>query len=198
MIFSEEFLNYLKNNPLEGTINLVKVTREHFVPGSSEWQDGEYQALLEAYALIIAIVESGTLKIETPNFGISGDTKTDCIQINGLLKEMEEYCALELSRLKFDSLKLHFKTTLSSGFSYEFSQGDLEKVQVSINQIWSLISQTNGLEKDHQQRLMSRLERLQSEMHKKVSDLDRFWGLKEMLVWCLGSSVRTRSPLLTA
>lgn len=46
-----------------------------------------------------------------------------------------------------------------------------------INEIRELIANSNGLEKDHQRRLLSRLEKLQSEMHKKVSDLDRFWGL---------------------
>ncbi len=30
---------------------------------------------------------------------------------------------------------------------------------------------------EHQQRILKRLEKLESELHKKVSDLDKFWGL---------------------
>lgn len=40
-----------------------------------------------------------------------------------------------------------------------------------------MISGSNKLEDDHQRRLLAKLEKLQSELHKKVSDLDRFWGL---------------------
>lgn len=50
-------------------------------------------------------------------------------------------------------------------------------MQVLISQVRDLIVNDNGLEKDHKRRLLSRVEKLQSELHKKVSDLDRFWGL---------------------
>ncbi|HQR83212.1 MAG TPA: hypothetical protein PK283_09920, partial [Thiotrichales bacterium] len=46
-----------------------------------------------------------------------------------------------------------------------------------INELRDLIASTNDLESDHQRRLLSRLEKLQSELHKKLSDVDRFWGL---------------------
>lgn len=177
MIFSEEFLEDLKNDPLEGTVRLVKLTRQNFVQNHQDWHDNDYQVLLEAYALIIEIVESQILKIHRPSFGISGNKDEDCMQINQYLMALEQYCVSESSKLKVESLRSHFKTALGSGFSYEFSQGDLERVQVLINEIRDLISQTNGLERDHQRRLLVRLEKLQSEMHKKVSDLDRFWGL---------------------
>lgn len=176
MIFSEEFLVDLKNDPIEGTIRLIKTARKDF-DYARGWDDNDYQILLEAYALIIEIVESQLLNIRHPKFEISGDKSTDCRLINSYLTSLENYCTTESSKLKVESLRSHFKTSLGSGFSYEFSQGDLERVQLLINQIRELISKTNGLEKDHQRRLLSRLEKLQSEMHKKVSDLDRFWGL---------------------
>ena len=66
---------------------------------------------------------------------------------------------------------------LKSSFSYEFSQGDLERIQVLVNELRSQISESLALESGHKRRLTKRLERLQSELHKRVSDLDRFWGL---------------------
>ena len=50
-------------------------------------------------------------------------------------------------------------------------------MQHLINELRVQISKTDALEQEHQQRLLRRLEKLQAEMHKKVSDLDRFWGL---------------------
>lgn len=48
--------------------------------------------------------------------------------------------------------------------------------QTSINELRDLISGSEVIEENHKQRLLKRLERLQSELHKKMSDLDRFWG----------------------
>lgn len=177
MIFSEEFLEELRTDPIEGTVRLIGIARERFVKNKQEWNDVEYQDLLEAYALIIEIIDSGILGIDRPDFEISGNKAEDCKVINQYLGALEQYCVSESSKLKVQSLRSHFKTALGSGFSYEFSQGDLDRVQVLINQIRDLIAQTNGLEKDHQRRLLTRLEKLQTELHKKVSDLDRFWGL---------------------
>lgn len=177
MIFSEDFLTDLKNNPLEGTIRLTRIAHENLDPDTQEWQEQDYEVLIEAYALVVEIIESQLLNIEPPSFGITGSMRDDCKRINAYLTEMEKYCVSESSKLKVQSMRSHFKDALGSGFTYEFSQGDLERVQLLINQIRDMISQTKNLEKDHQRRLLNRLEKLQSEIHKKVSDLDRFWGL---------------------
>jgi len=76
----------------------------------------------------------------------------------------------------FEEAKEKFATKLGAGFVYEFSEGDLSKVQTSINELRDLISDSEIIEDNHKQRLLKRLERLQSELHKKMSDLDRLWG----------------------
>lgn len=74
-------------------------------------------------------------------------------------------------------MKNYFKKALGNTFFYEFSQGDLENVQSLINEIRGLIANAAAIEEEHRQRLLSRLENLQTELHKKMSDLDKFWGL---------------------
>lgn len=177
MIFPEEFLEELRNDPMSGTIRLVRIVREHFNQDTKGWTDAEYDALLEAYALVLEIVASGILNITEPEFDISGSRDDDCKLINQYLGALEDYCISEASKLKVQSLRSHFKAAIGSGFTYEFSQGDLQRAQVLINQVRDLIAEANGLEKDHKRRLLNRVEKLQSELHKKVSDLDRFWGL---------------------
>ena len=44
-------------------------------------------------------------------------------------------------------------------------------MQHLINELRDQISKTEALEQEHQQRLLHRLERLQAELHKKMSDL---------------------------
>jgi hypothetical protein len=50
----------------------------------------------------------------------------------------------------------------------------LIRVQALINEIRTLIA-SSTIDSKHKSRLLSRLEGLQSEMHKELSDLDRFW-----------------------
>jgi hypothetical protein len=177
MIFSEDFLETLKNDPLGGTVEMAAIIRSNLRHDEQEWHDSDYLMLLEAYALMSEIADSKLLGINRPPFEISGSKNEDCGRIYKFLLELEEYCVSEASKLKVGSFRNHFKAFLSAGFSYEFSQGDLDRVQVLINQVRDLISKATGLEKDHQRRLLARLEKLQTELHKKVSDLDRFWGL---------------------
>ena len=94
-----------------------------------------------------------------------------------LLKSLIAECHKHTSILKVDSIRNTIKASLGNAFSYEFSQGDLNRLQVLINELRSEIINSKSFEHDHQQRLLRRLEKLQSELHKRVSDLDRFWGL---------------------
>lgn len=62
-------------------------------------------------------------------------------------------------------------------FHYEFSQGDIERVQQLVNELRNWLVQCGDITEEHRQRILRRLERLQAEIHKKTSDLDRLWGL---------------------
>lgn len=177
MLFTEEFLASFKDDPIGGTIQMIKTVRANVDSSGGEWLDSDYETLLEAYALINEVVTAKLLPIQKPNFPITGDINEDCRNVNQFIQALEMHCVKEASKMKVASLQSHFKIAIGSGFAYEFSQGDLDRVQVLINQIRSLIDETDGLQEDHKRRLLSRLEKLQAEMHKKVSDLDRFWGL---------------------
>lgn len=78
---------------------------------------------------------------------------------------------------RIEQLKKRFRNSLGSEFRYEFSQGDLEKVQVLLNELRTEVAASQKLEEGHKARLLKRLEALQAELHKKISDLDKFWGL---------------------
>ena len=69
------------------------------------------------------------------------------------------------------------KKILDKGFFYEFTDGDLKRIQAIINELRDQIGESDLFEEDHRRRLLRRLEALQSEMHKKMSDVDRIWGL---------------------
>jgi len=69
------------------------------------------------------------------------------------------------------------KKILNKGFFYEFTDGDLSRVQELINELRQEIITSDLFDESHRSRLLRRLEATQSELHKKMSDVDRIWGL---------------------
>ena len=62
-------------------------------------------------------------------------------------------------------------------FIYKFSEESIARIQTLVNELRDKINASNLFEDKHKQRLLKRLEKLQAEMHKEMSDVDRFWGL---------------------
>ncbi len=60
---------------------------------------------------------------------------------------------------------------------YEFSDSSFSRIQELLNELRTEVTSNVHLQEDHRRRLISRLEKLQRELHKKTSDVDRVWGL---------------------
>lgn len=176
MIYSDDFLNSLRADPLQGTIELCRIARNQLEDGPG-WSESDYQILTEVYALLIEISDVGLLPLKMEFFEFTGSLPDDCNNIFNHIQQIEDICVSEASKVRLNSFRSHFKATLGAAFCYEFSQGDIERVQTLINEIRNHIASATNFESNHRQRLLKRLEKLQAELHKKVSDLDRFWGL---------------------
>jgi hypothetical protein len=59
-----------------------------------------------------------------------------------------------------------------------------------------LLNGSSLFEESHKQRLLKRLETLQRELHKKVSDLDKFWGLVGEAGVVLGKFGKDAKPIV--
>ena len=178
MLFTDEFIESLRDDPVKGTITLCDTTfAELDVDGDTGWLEEDFLILVEAYALVVEVTESGLLPIKHKYPIVTEGDRDDCQNLYQYLREIRQLCVAEETKLHVATLRNRFRVSLDSGFVYEFSQGDLERVQSLVNQIREMIASATHLDKEHQQRLLRRLEKLQSELHKKVSDLDRFWGL---------------------
>lgn len=80
--------------------------------------------------------------------------------------------AEEVARTKFT----HYVGLFQSHSFYEFTDDDFARVQNLITELRQIISASVLITPDHRTRLLSRLEAMQAELHKRVSDIDRFWG----------------------
>jgi len=178
MLFDDEFIGALRDDPVRGTIALCDRTISQFdFQNTDGWTDEDFSILIESYSLLVEVIEAGLLPIKLRYPAIDNGGAEDCPKLYKYLTEIRQLCTSEETKLRVASLRNRFRASLGTGFTYEFSQGDLEKVQGLVNQLREMIAATTSLEREHQQRLLRRLEKLQAEMHKRMSDLDRFWGL---------------------
>jgi hypothetical protein len=92
-------------------------------------------------------------------------------------KDLKSVLAEQLILLKSAQFSIKYQAKFGNVFAYEFSEGDLEKIQSLINDLRQSISVSDLFEDEHKRRLLARLEKIQAELHKKMADLDRFWGL---------------------
>ena len=178
MHFTDEFIQSLRDEPVSGTLRLLDTTFEELQLENQEgWSEKDFSTMLETYALLVEVIESNLLpiRLKYPMVGAGGSE--ECANLYKYFREVRDVCQTEASKLKVASLRNRYRASLGTGFSYEFSQGDLDRVQELVNNLRERISGLTQLEKDHRQRLLRRLEKLQAELHKRVSDLDRFWGL---------------------
>ena len=109
-------------------------------------------------------------------------SKPDIVrQVLGAVNDFEQIADRQLEKeesiRKVEQAKESYAAKIGGVFMYEFNDDDLARIQRALNDLRQLINRSKEIEAKHKRRLLKRLERLQQELHKKVSDLDHFWGL---------------------
>ena len=70
-----------------------------------------------------------------------------------------------------------FEVLLGKAFAYTLTEADLSRIQTLVNELRDLIVTSERFQEDHKRRVLDRLEGLQQELHRRISNLDRFYGL---------------------
>ena len=141
-----------------------------------------YSRFLKNYAIIEAAARS--LEFEFIPASITGDKPKDVESILAVQKVIHaeyhiriEQVTLNKSFNEFEDFKNQALSAFSTPSTYEFSEADFDRIQRLINELRDLITKTDEIEdEDYRHRLLSKLEKFQKELHKRLSDLHRLWG----------------------
>lgn len=184
-IFDDDFLLNLPTDSLDAVYALLDRLDSVLVKISAGQaiSDSDYEQLFEAYGLFIAFCESRD--IQTSNLAMEDDLIRNVINLKNYISSLRrEYAGKLRTRLENaltpDALQKgrdRFAALTGSLFCYTFEEADINAIQANLNELRDLISNASDLTEGHRRRLLKRIEQLQRELHKKVSDLDRFWGL---------------------
>ncbi len=179
MIFSdEEFIKSMDESPVSAIINCIDIaTAKIDYNPSQEWTEYEQEILREVIAIIEILIESNKFNYSLFDYELSGNITKDCERMLDYIAVVKNKFSREAAKIEIDIYKNHYKSALKSSFAYEFSQGDVDRIQTLVNELRERITNMDNLSDNHKARLLKRLEKLQSELHKRLSDLDRFWGI---------------------
>jgi len=153
---------------------------EHF-PGDA-MRLKNFDQYVEALAFADAFIESHDVNLNVPTINYEGgNSLINMGKVVDFFSRWRNLVKTELTRRKtlrdFEHAKSRYASMFGKVVFYEFTTGDFDRVQALINELRDLITKSKAFEKGHKKRLLKRLENLQGELHKKMSNLDMLWGL---------------------
>lgn len=173
-MFSDKFIESIPEDLAAGAIYITDAFfefNETHYRESSEYHD-DY---MEYYYLFEAFLSSKEYTFNPIIIG--GNLKENIDSITDFFISKVTYFREIVTKVKANNSKERYSRIFNHSFMYEFTEGDLKRIQILINELRDHITSTELFDAKHQDRILRRLEKLQSELHKKVSDVDRFWGL---------------------
>ncbi|KQN54625.1 hypothetical protein ASE98_16805 [Pseudomonas sp. Leaf48] len=199
MRIPQEILDQVRDDPLAGAIAACEFVESSLEPDSA-WQPDDEELLFEIYGLISTLHDAKRIEYIASEPDINAAFPHSCGYLSRFMNDVKEQLESNHRSLtkkrKFEQLKKHFSLTINDAFGYEFTDGDLKRIQQLLNELREMISANTELDADHKQRLLKRLEEMQREMHKKISDLGRFYSFVGEAGVMLGKLGKDAKPLV--
>jgi hypothetical protein len=137
---------------------------------------GDY---VEALSILRAFAIARDAKLETfPEIG--PQRHRNVANVTAYFARLRDMVRTELSgrysKGYFETKTEEYVALFSRVSVYEFSDTEFKRVHDLIRELRELIRVSTLITDDHKRRLLRRLEAMHAELHKKTSDIDRFWG----------------------
>jgi hypothetical protein len=137
---------------------------------------GDY---VEALSILRAFAIARDAKLE-PFPQIGPQRHQNVASVSAYFGRLRDLVRTELSgrysRGYFETKTEEYVALFSRVSVFEFSDSDFKRVHDLIRELRELIRASTLITDDHKRRLLRRLEAMHAELHKKTSDIDRFWG----------------------
>ncbi|XXJ21234.1 hypothetical protein ACR42D_17190 [Desulfovibrio caledoniensis] len=181
----ELFIEELPTDPFTALYTALSRIVTHIT--HTETKAGEYwdtdlsfDELIECMAIISVLTKNADINYTIPD--VSGEPKsvrrTLAFSMYFLFEGVKQrYNEQTSRRMLKNSIEKYSQILTKEYFYYEFSDGDLSRIQDLISTLRSDINSSTLFTEEHRRRLLLKLEKLQTELHKKMSSLDRFWGI---------------------
>lgn len=164
------------NLPDDPDIALYSVCQEFL---KKKKDDQHYEVYIEAYALLLAVARRHGVHFKELPLG--GDFNDNIRMVDQLFdffaRKYQSVLIERQTKERAVEAQITYTRLIRGARGFELSDGDFARIQTLITELREIITGNTGWPDDFKQRLLGRLEALQRELHKKMNNLDRFWGL---------------------
>lgn len=177
-MLDNEFIANLPKEPLEA-FQEVKELAEHsinLIKETKSISDSQHDDLLELVSLSRVLIESTGTGIAMPILDIDDNIGTNMNRISAYFLALSSEVRLHKNEFLLESSRRKFQMERGVSDYYEFSEQDRGRIQILLNTLREILTNSEVFAEDHRRRLLDRLEELQAEIHKKMHVLDKFWG----------------------
>jgi len=177
-MFDEKFVKELPQDILKAQQIICEQYRKHtnMITGPEEY----LTLCLQAIAFAQVYVEIHSLDLKVPDLDLNLPYQAKVNQVNHFFDSWKATIDKKLKQTQqtdtYETAKDYYASMFGKGFFYEFSDDDFSRLQTLLNHLRDLLTKSKDFEEDHRTRLLKKLEALQSELHKKMSNFDKFWG----------------------
>ena len=170
--YNEEFIDNLSADPVDGLLSIIDHFHEQ-LRNTPNVEKGELT--LEAYCIIQQYREAHNITITElpPAKAWSSDYSQMTKLIANAKNQLDQIGRVREAESETDRAA----ALVNRSFTYEFTDGDFAKIQALINEMRDIVSESQLFGARHKQRVLERLEKLQREVHKRMTRLDSFWAL---------------------
>jgi hypothetical protein len=185
MYYDEEFLSSLPEDHEGALLQIASAFEIHWEVDGLE-SGPPYPLVQETHALIAAYLERERLSHAyadahgepVPLLELTGAVDDDTKRFVSFMRALQNEVGGRVSKGEYAETRQKFSLMLSNvRFHYLFSDGDMARIQKLVNELRDLLAASEDLEVGHRRRVLGRLEKLQSELHEKMSDLSSLWGV---------------------
>ena len=181
-MFDDEFIKKLPDDFLLASAQICDRFFECDAPCATDQKKmiESYEQYLDALAFAEVFYSVNSIKIAVPQLNHQLTAIKNILIIIDFFKQWNKRKELGLRARKgidtYEGAKQQYAHLFGKGVSYEFSDDDFGRVQELLDRLRELLTKSEDFEEDHRFRMLKKLEALQRELHKRMSDFDKFWG----------------------
>lgn len=178
-MYSLDFIAALPDDPLDGAMRLV----EHFYTELVEGKDeGTRTARSNDFIRAMKAMQSyasakGLNKLKLSNGpALSDMPEANVTAVIQWFGEVRKNVKVALAQRTADEASQFFDGAFKNGTTVILTDEEFAHIQNLVDQLRKFLSESTIFSKEHRKRLLAKLEKLQAEFHKTMSNVDRFWG----------------------
>jgi uncharacterized protein YoxC len=179
-VFDDAFVSALADDNVEASLQVAERFRsfEKSLEAKKIQPRTAYHKYLEVYGFLLSLIEARQLRVtlKAPTYNADRDIGAIRNVIGTLDQEAKQETKRRDQRRTFEIARDHYPSLIPGMFSYEFLESDYKRLQALIDELRTLTTESSQIDPQHKGRLLKRVEKLQQELNKKMSNLDLFWG----------------------